>query len=345
MKKTVLSCLLILAANTYAMVTSCSKEDPVNQETTDNKPLNPGGDNSGGGETPGTPSTPSSLQFTLQGSMQATSDLVGKDYNEIHKYMKTMGWDYSEHPNSAENDHIDGIHCEVVYDDVIKQYVYKFYIHANEKVLDGDRGKKEDRQRNEMKSQTSSSWYKLNGNWDEYQRLDWKMYIPKGYQPSSSFCHLHQLKAQEGNNSSPLITITARSNKDGSNKRIQVIHTGDDSSTSKGTIIDNIPLSDFEDQWVQIESQIHYTHNGSYKIKVTRISDNKVLIDKSFTDLDLWRKGAISIRNKFGIYRSYGSTMADANDRPSNGIKDEFIMLGDFYSYEAKTNPNPQAHD
>lgn len=39
--------------------------------------------------------------------------------------------------------------------------------HANAEILDGDRGKLEDRQRNEMKTQTTAAWYKLNGNWDE----------------------------------------------------------------------------------------------------------------------------------------------------------------------------------
>ena len=341
MKRIALSCLLILGVYASAMTVSCSKE---NEETTPEKPVipeKPNDDNN----TQSNPSGPQTQQYELQGSMQATADLVGKDYSEIHKYMKTKGWDYSEHPNSAENDHVDGLHCEVVYDGTIKQYVYKFYIHANEKVLDGDRGKKEDRQRNEMKSQTSSSWYKLNGNWDEWQRLEWKFRIPKGYQPSSSFCHIHQLKAQEGNNSSPVITITLRSNSNGSNRRVQVIHTGDVSSSNKGTIIDNLPIEDFEDQWIQVVTEMHYTHNGTYKIKMTRISDNKELVNKSFTDIDLWRKNAISIRNKFGIYRSYGRKMESDTDRPTNGIKDESLQLADFKAYEKNTNPSPSAHE
>lgn len=341
MKRIALSCLLILGVYASAMTVSCSKE---NEENTPEKPVipeKPNDDNN----TSSNPPAPQTQQYELQGSMQATADLVGKDYSEIHKYMKTKGWDYSEHPNSAENDHVDGLHCEVVYDGTIKQYVYKFYIHANEKVLDGDRGKKEDRQRNEMKSQTSSSWYKLNGNWDEWQRLEWKFRIPKGYQPSTSFCHIHQLKAQEGNNSSPVITITLRSNSNGSNRRVQVIHTGDDSSTNKGTIIDNLPIEDIEDQWIQVVTEMHYTHNGTFKIKMTRISDNKELVNKSFTDIDLWRKNAISIRNKFGIYRSYGRKMESDTDRPTNGIKDESLQLADFKAYEKNTNSSPSAHD
>lgn len=288
---------------------------------------------------------PDRNDFALTASMKGAADLVGQDYNAIHKYMRSLGWDYSEHPNSSEKDHHDGIHCAVVYDEAIGQYVFRFFNHANADVLDGDRGSIVDRQRNEMKTQTSDKWCALNGNWDERQRLQWKFRLPKGFRPSSSFCHIHQLKAQEGNNGAPLITITPRSNPDGSNKRVQVIHTGDVSSTTKGVIIDNLPFSDFEDEWVEVTTEMHYTHNGTFSIKMVRVRDGKVIVDRAFDDMDLWRKGAKNIRNKFGIYRSFGSKMTGPADRPANGIKDETIDLADFRIYEADTNADPQTHD
>lgn len=124
-----------------------------------------------------------------------------------------------------------------------------------------------------------------------------------------------------------------------------MIHTGDISATTKGTIIDNLPLSDFEDEWIQVETEMHFTHDGAFRIKMTRISDSKVLVDKAFTNIDLWRKGAISIRNKFGIYRSFGRKMESTDDRPTNGIKDETLQLADFKVYEKNTNPKPESHD
>lgn len=285
------------------------------------------------------------IGYTLQGTMKADAKLYDKGYNDIHQYMRQFGFDYSEHPNSSDKDHLMGIHCRVIYDNTIKQSVFLFINHSNKEVLDGDRGKIEDRQRNEMKSQTSAAWYKLNGNWDEWQRLSWKFKVPKGFRPSSSFCHIHQLKAQEGNNGSPLITITPRANADGNNRRMQVIHTGDLTSSTKGVLIDNISLSEFEDEWVQVETEMHYTHNGFFSIKITRISDSKVLMNQSFNDVDMWRKGAINIRNKFGIYRSFGRQMESADDRPTNGIKDESLVLADFEIYEKNENSAPQAHD
>jgi len=282
--------------------------------------------------------------YTLQTSMRGSANLVEKGYADIHTYMRTLGWDYSEHPNYTSLDHPDGIHCQNIYDETLAQYIFEFMIHVNP-FLDGDRGKFEDRQRNEMKSQTTSNWCKMNGNWDERQWLEWKFKIPKGFRPSSSFTHIHQLKAQEGNNGSPLITITLRGNNDGTNRRVEIIHTGDENSTTKGRIVQNIPLEDFEDEWVQVQEEVHYTHNGFFRIKITRIRDHKVLIDYSINNIDLWRKGATNIRNKFGIYRSYGKTLSDPNDRPDNGIKDESLFIGDFYVYEKNTHPNPQPHD
>lgn len=290
--------------------------------------------------------TPASADYTFKGGMQATLQLVGKDYNAIHEYMRSKGWDYSEHPNISKNDHHEGVHCEVVFDPFLQQHVFRFMNHANANALDSDRGRLlSDRQRNEMKSQTNHNWYHLNGNWNEWQRLEWKFRIPKGFQPSTKFCHLHQLKAQEGNNGAPLITISTRCDDNGDNKRVQIIHTGDIRTTSKGVLIDNLPLSDFEDEWIQVETEMHYTHHGTFRIKLTRISDGKVLTNQSFSDVDLWRKGATSIRNKFGIYRSLGRKMQTASDRPDNGIKDESLRLADFKVYEAYTNPNPQPHD
>ena len=96
---------------------------------------------------------------------------------------------------------------------------------------------------------------------------------------------------------------------------------------------------------IQVETEMHYTHNGSFSITLSRLSDGKRLVQRSFDDIDLWRKGAISIRNKFGIYRSFGKTLTDENDRPTNGIKDEHILLADFKVYEKNTNPDPQPHD
>ena len=284
------------------------------------------------------------MGYTLQGSMKGSADLVGKHYGDVHTYMRKFGWDYSEHPNSSTKDHNEVDHIETVFDATINQYIFRFISHASS-ALDGDRGSMNDRMRNEMKTQTSATWYKLNGNWGESQILQWKFKIPKGYRPSTSFCHIHQLKAQEGDNGAPVITISLRGNNDGTNRRVQVIHSlGSDHSAgtkSLGTFVDNVKIEEFEDEWVQVSEEVKYDHHGKYRLVITRIRDGKVLIDNTQNDIDTWRKGAINIRNKFGIYRSYGGS----GGQITNNIKDETLDLADFVIYEKDTNPSPAAHD
>lgn len=294
--------------------------------------------------------------WSLKSSMDASASLEGADWESIDSYMKQYKFEYTEHPNKASEgtDHTNGVHIEVVNDIDLECYVFKFNIHAscdtegNVLILDGDRGEKEDRQRNEMKSRTGDDRHDVNGNWGEKQRLEWKFKIPAGFRPTKSFTHIHQLKAQEGNNGSPLITITPRaSDNNGKNSRIQIIHTGDNSETSKGTIVDNLPLSEFEDEWIQVVTEMLYTHNGSFYIRMERISDGKVLVEERFDNIDMWRKGAIDIRNKFGIYRSYGGNLEEdyGGKFPTSGIKDESLYLADFKIYEKNSNSDPQAHD
>ena len=95
------------------------------------------------------------IDYTYRGGMQAGAELMGKDYKAIHEYMRSLGWDYSEHPNISRQDHYQGVHCEVLLDSTLQQYVFKFTNHANAEALDSDRGSLlSDRQRNEMKSRT-----------------------------------------------------------------------------------------------------------------------------------------------------------------------------------------------
>jgi hypothetical protein len=285
--------------------------------------------------------------YTRTSSMEADASIVGKLYSDINTYMRRFGFDYTEHPNCTGGfgGDIAGVHGSVDLDPYFNRYVFRFDIHIDP-VIDGDRCGSDtvDRQRNEMKSRTdNSTWAKVQGNWDEWQILEWKFKLPKGFQPTSNFCHIHQIKAQDGpNNGSPVITITPRANSSGTNKRIQIIHSVDGAKTGKGTIVDNIPLSDFEDEWVQVREEVHYTHDGFYSAKITRISDGKVLIDFKDENIDMWRIGSSYIRSKFGIYRSLAGGRLDRDPvGQSPLLKNESLWITDFRVYEKNSNPNP----
>jgi hypothetical protein len=280
-------------------------------------------------------------------AMDADASLVGKLYGSINTYMRQFGFDYTEHPNCTGGlgGHIDGVHGDVDLDPYFNRYVFRFDIHIDP-VIDGDRCSSTtvDRQRNEMKSITNNStWAKVQGNWDEWQILEWTFKLPAGFQPTQNFGHIHQLKAQDGpNNGSPVITISARSNSDGSNRRIQIIHSVDGANTGKGTVVDNIPLADFENEWVQVREEVHYTHDGYYAATITRISDGKVLVDFRDPNIDMWRIGSSYIRNKWGIYRSLaGGRLDQVPVGQSPLLKNESIWLANFRLYEKNSNPDP----
>ena len=280
-------------------------------------------------------------------AMNADASLVDALYGGINTYMRTFGFDFTEHPNctGGYGGHIDGVHGAVDADAVANQYEFRFDIHIDP-VIDGDRCSSTtvDRQRNEMKSITNNStWAKVQGNWDEWQILEWKFKLPPGFQPTQNFTHIHQIKAQDGpNNGSPVITITPRASSSGASKRIQIIHSVDGANTGKGTIVDNIPLSEFEGQWVQVHEEVHYTHDGYYSAKITRMSDGKVLVDFKDEHIDMWRIGSSYIRSKFGIYRSLaGGRLNQVPVGQSPLLKNESLWLTDFRVYEKNSNPDP----
>ena len=294
------------------------------------------------------------VDYELMTTLNPTASQLGFNYTALHNWMSGFGFDYTEHPYcTGRGGHMDGTHIDVEWDEVLQQHVFRFDIHIDP-VIDGDRcGAANDRQRNEMKSATNNSptaWAKVQGNWDEWQLLEWKFKIPVGFQPTGSFCHIHQLKAQDGsNNGNPLITITPRANSNGTNKRMQIIHTVDGANPSAGmpnglgTVVDNIPLADFEGEWVQVVEEVHYRYNGYFSIKITRISDGKVLLSYERNNINMWRSSASYIRNKFGIYRSLaGGDLLKNPVGQSALLKNESIWLCDLKIYEKNTNPNPQ---
>jgi hypothetical protein len=285
--------------------------------------------------------------YTLTTTMNADSSIAGRPFTEINTYMKNFGFDYTEHPycSGGFGGHADGIHASVVEDAALNKSAFRFDIHIDP-VIDGDRCSATvvDRQRNEMKSVTNNTtWAKVQGNWDEWQMLEWKFKLPVGFQPTASFCHIHQLKAQDGpNKGNPVITITPRANSDGTNKRMQIIHTIDGATTDKGTIVNNIPLADFEGEWVQVREEMHFTHNGYYSCKIIRVRDGKVLIDFQDTNIDLWPGGTSYVRNKYGIYRSLaGGRLDRVPVGQSPLLKNENILINDFRVYEKNTSASP----
>lgn len=204
-------------------------------------------------------------------------------------------------------------HITEAFDKELNEYVFVFHIHVKP---DNDRCKNFDRQRVEIKTYGPSP-ANLKGWRGETALYQWKFKIDSNFKAQPTFTHLHQIKAGDGDDSMPIITLTARYGKP---DMMEIIHNGSSKQTSQGELT-HADLADFKGAWVEVTEKLKYDKHGTYSIEIKRINDGKILLTYSNTDIDLWRNGTSFCRPKWGIYRSLKS--------PSY-IRDEDVKFADF---------------
>jgi hypothetical protein len=189
-----------------------------------------------------------------------------------------------------------GPHITQQVDAGLGKYVFNFNIHVTP---DNDRCSNFDRQRLEIKTLGNDSTPDyLKGFFGDSVTFRWKFKLPAGFQASTSFTHIHQIKAYDGDAGAPIITLTPRR---GDPDTLQLIHTD---SNGQGTHLTSTPLEPFVGVWVEAYEQITYDWNGQYSIVIQRLDDGETLFSYTNDDLDLWRDGTTVVRPKWGIYRS-----------------------------------------
>jgi Polysaccharide lyase len=130
----------------------------------------------------------------------------------------------------------------------------------------------------------------------------WRFRIDPNMKFSSSFTHIHQIKAHGGLFSDPpLITFTLLANG-----KMEIRHIGDtqrDSSTS--VKLGTMSLGGVPGQWMDVREEVTFSNTkGRYLLRIRDQSGAvKLNIDKS--GLQLWRTGADHMRPKWGIYRKH----------------------------------------
>ncbi len=207
-----------------------------------------------------------------------------------------------------------GRHIAEVFDPELNKYVFEFYSHA---LLDNEPVDPTltDRQRVEIKTYAASP-DNLKGTLGENIIYKWKFKIPIGFQPSANFTHLHQIKAVDGDDSSPLFTLTPRL---GTPNKLELIYVANASSgTDKVSIVDLLP---FEGIWVDAEEKINIGSSGTYSITLKKHSDGAVLLSYSNSDIATIRPDNTFIRPKWGIYRSLNDV---------ENLRDEAVRFSDF---------------
>jgi polygalacturonase len=121
--------------------------------------------------------------------------------------------------------------------------------------------------------------------------------LPSGFQASSHFTHIHQIKAGDDPAASgaPIVTLSVYSG--GNPNVVRLIYQ--DGSTLAST--DSKP---FENVWVVAKEVIKVGTSGQYSLTIKTLKGGKTLLSYSNKNLDVFPSGAGFIRPKWGIYRS-----------------------------------------
>lgn len=222
------------------------------------------------------------------------------------------GYDAVEVPDCGHEDF--GSHITEVFDADLNDYAFGFHMHVSE---DNDRCKNFDRQRNEIKAYDKSP-DNLLGLERETVIYEWKFKLDAGFQPSSSFTHLHQIKAVDGSEDSiPNITLTARK---GTPDKLELRYA---EALSQETLL-KVDLDLLKGNWVKVVETITYGEaaaGGAYEIEITNDVTGAVILSYADTSLRMWKTDASFLRPKWGVYRSL-------NDVDS--LRDEIVYFADF---------------
>jgi len=187
-----------------------------------------------------------------------------------------------------------GEHITQASDSNLGKFAFVFNIQVTP---DNDRCTNFDRQRLEIKTDGSSPSY-VKGFLNDSVSYRWKFKLPAGFQPSPSFTHIHQIKAGDGDDGAPIITLTPRS---GSPDSLQIIAI--DSNGASSTAFQTA-LAPFVGVWVEAFEQITYSHTGKYSMVIKTLDGGTTLLSYSNNNIDMWRTGTTFCRPKWGIYRS-----------------------------------------
>jgi len=206
-----------------------------------------------------------------------------------------LGGDPLETPDCSHTSF--GPHITQALDTALGKSSFVFHIHVTP---DNDRCVNFDRQRNEIKTYSPSPAY-LKGFLNDTVTYRWKFRLDSGFQPSPNFTHIHQIKAGDGDDGAPIITITPR---DGSPDSLQIIHTD---SAGNGSTVTSTALAPFLGVWVEAYEKVTYATAGKYSLTLKRLDTGATLLTYTNNNIDMWRNGTTFCRPKWGIYRSLNS--------------------------------------
>ncbi|MBP0903754.1 T9SS type A sorting domain-containing protein [Mariniflexile gromovii] len=240
----------------------------------------------------------------------------GNTYELINSVL-APGYDVIEAPDCAHT--AFGRHIDEIFDADLNTNVFRFNIHVTP---DNDRcTSATDRQRNEIKvyDKSPNNLKAVEGETFVYK---WKFKLDAGFQSSSSFTHIHQLKSVGGlYEDMPMYTLTTYK---GTPDRLALRYA----ETNSQTTIKQTDLTPFKGVWVDVTETIKYGTSGTYSIEIKKVSDGTSLFNYSNNAIINWQTGADFVRPKWGIYRSLLNSV---------NLRDESVLFANFSIEENPT--------
>ena len=188
-------------------------------------------------------------------------------------------------------------HITEDFDDELKKNVFIFHAHVNQ---DDDRCGGTDRQRTEIRAKAAD----IVANNGETVYYRWKFKLPTGFQGTSRFTHIFQIKSDLG---APIMTLTPR------------VSTFEITGRAAGSST-RTELAKFIGVWVVVDLKVLYSDNGRVELTIRRLSDGQMLYSHA-GGADMWDANASAHDSKFGIYRS----LLD-----KGMMRDEQVRFADF---------------
>lgn len=251
------------------------------------------------------------FQLTLNAQIVLEANGPGNTYELINSVFAPNGGDVVETPDCAHP--AFGRHISESWDETLKKYVFEFHIHVTP---DNDRCINFDRQRLEIKTYDASPAHLkiVPGETAEYK---WKFKLPVGFQVSSSFTHLHQIKPVGGDESTPTFALTARK---GTPNKLELSYYPTTSIGLQKLASANLSL--FEGQWVEATERFKAgITGGTYFIEIKNMATGNVILSYQNNNISTFRADNQFLRPKWGVYRSLNSPQ---------DLRDEVVLFADF---------------
>lgn len=250
------------------------------------------------------------LSLLVKSQTVLEADGPGNTYELINSVL-APGYTAVENPECVHPEF--GRHIAEIWDSDLQKYVFVFYIHVTP---DNDRCINFDRQRVEIKTYEPSP-ENLKGKSGETVVYKWQFKLPDGFQPSSSFTHIHQVKAVNGDDDDPVFVLTARK---GSPNKLELNYY--ESSDLAQVRLTSADLSLFKGKWVEATERIKVdSADGSYSINIQDSQTGNTILSYSNSKLRTIRPDNDFIRPKWGIYRSLLN---------SSDLRDEAVRFSYF---------------